>query len=161
MYPDVCKWFKQFLYDRFRSSDIEVYDLSRISLSRFIIKHNIIGLPNEWVTWDIMVDVVGFIRHSNISTSLAFVECKNVLLNLSHLSQLLGYSRIASPVFSFLLSPIGISSSLNSLLREYRRTDVLEYYWEKGKYPRRLIVAKWDVNAHNINRDNIICNDLI
>jgi len=152
MYPDVCVWFKTFLDSRFRNANNNVYDLSKISLSKFIATNHIENLPGEWVTWDIKVDIVGFIQQSDRPTSLAFVECKINSLTLAHLSQLLGYSRIALPVFSFLISPSGMSSSLVSLLKEYQRFDVLEYYWEKGKTPRRVITAKWDTMSCNITK---------
>lgn len=159
MYPDVCKWLMDFLSNRFRLGSTEVYDLSRTSLSRFLASHNMGSLPPEWVTWDIKVDIVGFIKQSNKLTSLAFVECKITPLTLVHLSQLLGYCRIALPVFSFLISPSGLSSSLISLFHEYQRYDVLEYYWEKGEKPRRVTIAKWDTTSCNINRGNIISGD--
>jgi len=152
MYPDVCTWFKTFLSSRFKNSSINVYDLSKISLSKFLATHESNDLPGEWVTWDIKVDIVGIIQQPNHPTSLAFVECKIIPLTLAHLSQLLGYSRITLPVFSFLISPLGMSSSLISLLKEYQRLDVLEYYWEKGRTARRVIVAKWDSMSCNITK---------
>lgn len=159
MYPHICHWLNEFLGDQFHGANIAVHDLSKYSLSRFIATHNIAGLPDEWVTWDIKVDIVAFIQRPLMPTSLIFAECKNVPLTLAHLSQLLGYSRIAQPTLSFLLSPLGFSSALISLLREYRRYDVLEYWWEKGKVPRRIIAAQWDINARNIDRSNIIGGD--
>ncbi|MBM3235353.1 hypothetical protein FJZ31_03530 [Candidatus Poribacteria bacterium] len=156
MYPDVCQWLEQFLKSRFQRATIEVCNLSESSLSRFLTTHNMGDLSPEWVTWDIKVDVVGFIQRPNRLTSLAFVECKIVRLTIEHLSQLLGYSRIAIPVFSFLISPLGLSPKLISLLQEYRRLDVLEYHWEKGKRPRRVVVAQWDTIARNLNWQNAI-----
>ena len=156
MYPDVCQWLKKFLASRFQSASIEVHDLSECPLSRFIKNHSAGKFPPEWLTWDIQVDVVGFIHHPNQLTSLVFVECKNVRLTLAHLSQLLGYSRIAIPLYSFLVSPLGLSSTLHSLLQEYQRFDVLEYHWEKGKRPRRIIISQWDKTSCNLNRQSII-----
>ncbi|HGJ65493.1 TPA: hypothetical protein ENS27_08910 [bacterium] len=156
MYSDVCKWLHQILESRFRDSKIEVHNLSEIHLARFISRQKIENLPPEWITWDIKVDVVGFVLRVNKPTLLAFVECKNSQLTLAHLSQILGYSRIVLPFLSFLLSPLGLSSSLSSLLQEYRRTDILEYYWEKGMIPRKIIVSKWNVESCNIDRNNII-----
>lgn len=81
---------------------------------------------------------------------MAFVECKNTKLTLAHLSQLLGYSRIAQPLYSFLISTIGFSPKLASLLQEYRRHDVLEYHWEAGRIPRQVVVAQWDMTTANL-----------
>ena len=156
MYPDVCLWLRQFLESHFRNANIEVYDLSKSPLSRFISTHDVGEMSPEWVTWDIRVDVVGFIRRPGQLTSLAFVECKNTHLTLAHFSQLLGYSRVAFPRFSFLISPLGLSPNLTALLRKYRRLDILEYHWPKGESPKQVVVAKWDTNACNIDRANTI-----
>lgn len=156
MYPDVCRWLKGFLATRFQSADVDVYDLSHIPLSHFLRSYDKGDFPPERVTWDIRVDVVGFIHQPQEITALAFVECKNNQLTLAHLSQLLGYSRIALPLFSFLISPVGFSSTLVSLLRNYQRHDVLEYHWESGRRSRQVIVAEWDMVACNLNRQTMI-----
>jgi hypothetical protein len=156
MYPDVCQWLQDFLTSRFQSADVDVYDLSRTPISRFLRSYDKGRFPSEQVTWDIQVDVVGFIHHPKEITSLAFVECKNTSLTLAHLSQLLGYSRIAQPLYSFLISPSGFSSTLVSLLQDYQRRDVLEYHWEQGKRSRQIVVAEWDIVARNLNRNSII-----
>ena len=156
MYPDVCKWLQDFLTNRFKKAHVEVYELSQKPISRFLRTYNRGNFPAEWVTWHIKVDVVGFVHHSNKITDLAFVECKNTTLTLAHLSQLLGYSRIAQPLYSFLVSPTGFSPTLVSLLEEYHRHDVLEYHWETGKIPRQVVVAQWDVATSNLNRHTMI-----
>lgn len=156
MYPDVCCWLKDFLTSRFQSADVDVYDLPQTPISRFLKSYDKGKFPPEWVTWDIRVDVVGFIHQPQEITALAFVECKNNKLTLSHLSQLLGYSRIAQPQFSFLISPEGFSSTLVSLLQDYQRHDVLEYHRESGRRPRQIVVAEWDGVACNLNRQTMI-----
>ena len=156
MYPDVCRWLKDFLRSRFQDADVDVHDLSRTPLSRFLSKYQKGKFPDEWVTWDIRVDVVGFVHHPHEFTALAFVECKNTNLTLAHLSQLLGYSRIAQPLYSFLISSTGISPALLSLLQNYQRYDVLEYHWEKGKKPRNIIVVQWEKATRNLNWHTII-----
>ena len=156
MYPDVCRWLKRFLTNRFQNADVEVYDLSSSPLSRFLRTYSKGKFPSEWVTWDIRVDIVGFIHHSQELTSLAFVECKNTRLTLAHVSQLLGYSRIAQPLYSFLISSVGLSPTLVSLLQNYQRYDVLEYHWEKGNRPRQLILTRWDRSASNLDRHIMI-----
>ena len=156
MYSDVRQWLEDFLKDRFRQADVDVHILSHTSISRFLSTYNRGNFPNEWVTWNIKVDVVGFVHRSNKPTALAFVECKNIKLALAHLSQLLGYSRIAQPLYSFLISPVGLSKTLVSLLREYQRLDVLEYHWEPGKMPRQVIVGEWERTTCNLNRHSMI-----
>ncbi len=156
MYPDVCRWLEDFLRSCFRNADVDVYDLPHTPISRFLRTYSKGRFPAEQVTWDIRVDIVGFVHHAEEATSLAFVECKNTSLTPAHLSQLLGYSRIAQPLYSFLISPLGVSSTLASLLQDYQRRDVLEYHWEKGKRPRQVIVAQWDMVACNLNRNTMI-----
>ena len=156
MYLDVCQWLEEFLKNRFKKAHVEVYELSQKPISRFLRTYNQGNFPTEWVTWNIKVDVVGFVHHSNEPTELVFVECKNTKLTLAHLSQLLGYSRIAQPLYSFLISPIGFSSTLISLLQEYQRHDVLEYRWEAGKIPRRVVIAQWEKSTCTLNRNAMI-----
>lgn len=156
MYPDVCRWLEVFLQDRFRRAEVDVHSLPHTPISRFLSTYGRGNFPGEWVTWNIKVDVVGFVHHPNRSTDLVFVECKKNRLTLAHLSQLLGYSRIARPLYSFLISPLGFSSPLVSLLQEYHRRDVLEYHWEPGKLPRQVIVAQWEMTSHNLNRHTMI-----
>ena len=156
MYSDVRQWLENFLKDRFQQADVDVHILSHTSLSRFLSTYNQGDFHEEWVTWNIKVDVVGFVHQSNKPTTLAFVECKNIKLTLAHLSQLLGYSRIAQPLYSFLISPVGFSSALVSLLQEYQRRDVLEYHWEPGRIPRQIIVSEWDIATCNLNRNTMI-----
>lgn len=156
MYPDVCKWLENFLKDRFKNADVDVYELSQKPICRFLRTYEKGNFPGEWVTWNIKVDVVGFVHQPNKQTVMAFVECKNTKLTLAHLSQLLGYSRIALPLYSFLISPVGFSRMLVSLLQEYRRQDVLEYQWESGRLPRKVVVAQWQTFTANLNRNTMI-----
>ncbi len=156
MYPDVRQWLEDFLKGRFRQAEVDVHALPHTPISRFVRTYNRGSFPGEWVTWNIKVDVVGFVHHPNRPTDLVFVECKNTKLTLAHLSQLLGYSRIAQPLYSFLISPVGFSASLVSLLQHYQRRDVLEYHWEPGKLPRQVIVAEWEMATCHLNRHTMI-----
>ena len=156
MYPDVCRWLEVFLKDRFRRAEVDVHSLPHTPISRFLSTYGRGNFPGEWVTWNIKVDVVGFVHHPNRPTDLVFVECKNTKLTLAHLSQLLGYSRIARPLYSFLISPVGFSRSLVSLLQEYHRHDVLVYHSEDGKLPRQLIIAEWEMATRHLNRNAMI-----
>ena len=156
MYPDVCQWLEGFLKGRFRQAEVDVHALPHTPISRFVRTYNRGSFPGEWVTWNIKVDIVGFVHHPNRPTDLVFVECKNTKLTLAHLSQLLGYSRITRPLYSFLISPVGFSRSLVSLLQEYHRHDVLEYHSEAGKLPRQVIVVQWEMTGRHLNRNAMI-----
>lgn len=156
LYPDVRQWLEDFLKDRFRQAEIDLHILPHTPISRFLSTYDRGNFLGEWVTWNIKVDVVGFVHHLNKPTSLVFVECKNTKLTLANLSQLLIYSRIAHPSYSFLISPLGFSPTLVSLLQQYQRRDVLEYHWEPGKLPRQVIVAEWEMATCNLNRHTMI-----
>jgi hypothetical protein len=79
------------------------------------------------------------------------VECKNTTLSLINLSQLIGYSSIALPIYAILLSPQGMGTTLTKLLQTYNRKDVLEF-----KPNRRIQVIKWDFNKQDIDHMNSI-----
>jgi len=74
----------------------------------------------------------------NGEAHLGLVECKLGRINLRDLSQLLGYSRVALPLYSIILSPRGISQSLNLLFNIARRNDILYYSPD-----RHIFIAKW------------------
>ncbi len=159
MYPLVCSWLKGFLSSRYSQADIRVFDSSKKRLCRLIQEQNLMqNLPPEWNSWTIQVDIVGFVVTPQ-KTEIAFVECKNTAITLEHLSQLLGYSRVACPSFSFLVAPQGVSDTLRSLLLTFNRTDVLEYYWEKGKLSYSIVIARWDEKANTIDRNALITGD--
>jgi len=156
MYPSVCNWLKEFLAGRHRKAVIKVFDTSRKSLVRLIQEKRLMSnLPPEWQSWDIYVDVVGFIIHKKTS-QLAFVECKNIAVTLAHLSQLLGYSRVVLPEYSFIISPKGISDSLKSLLLTFNRIDILQYSDIQGKLPHTVSIARWDGTAGCIDNNSLI-----
>jgi len=159
MYGVVCGWLTEFLKQKHRRAEIRVFDSSQTSLARLISDKGLsANLPPEWLSWDIYVDVVGFIITPK-ATSLAFVECKKTSLTLGHLSQLIGYSRVVLPLHSFLVSPRGASASLVSLLKTHRRIDVLEYQWFKDGTSRAITVAKWAEPTKRIDLGTTISTD--
>lgn len=159
MYPPVCDWLDHLLRGQHRDCSVKVFNASRKSLAGLVEKSGLmVNLPAEWPSWDIHVDIVGFALNRD-RTELAFVECKNTPITLGHLSQLLGYSRVARPQYSFILSPYGASDSLKSLLVTFQRTDILHYYQQKGKLSRSIIVARWDETANTIDCGSLIATD--
>lgn len=117
------------------------------------------NLPPDWPSWDIYVDIVGFVLDNRV-TKLVFVECKNIPITLSHLSQLIGYSRVALPEHAIIVSPYGLSPSLKSLLVTFRRTDVLQYEQERGKFPKSIVIARWDAQGQCLDASSIISSDI-
>lgn len=156
MYEPVRLWLDRFLKDKFRRSEVKTFVVATSSLVATIRKENIpIRFAKHWQTWDVYVDVVGFVIQKS-KVEIALVECKNANMTLGHLSQLLGYSIVVNPMISFLLSPIGMSDSLRLLLVNQQRTDVLIYGREKGQYGRGIIIAKWDSDSETVDWATVI-----
>jgi hypothetical protein len=84
------------------------------------------------------------------------VECKTVPVSLVHLSQLLGYCRVALPLQAYLVSTAGAGDAVRALILRYDRTDILEYHWEKGQEPRRIVIAKWDARSKGIDYTSLL-----
>jgi hypothetical protein len=157
MYPDVVNWLQELLLGKFHRATIEVRDTHASPLNEYISRH---GLQkyfkgDQWQTYDIQVDVTAFIQYKKVK-GLVFVECKIVNINLLHISQLLGYSRVALPISSYLISSKGIGGGVKSLITRYDRSDILEYQWIKGEFPKRIIIAKWDTNLKGIDSNLVL-----
>lgn len=147
MYPDIIKWLKNDLTQKFekKAKQIHAIDTHDSDLSNFIIQMNYQKYFPEFTTYKIRQDITGFIEY-NDRVDLVFVECKNTALSLIHLSQLIGYSAIALPIYSILLSPKGMGTTLTKLLQTYQRQDVLEF-----KPNRKIQVIKWDFLKQDID----------
>jgi hypothetical protein len=152
MYPDIIEWLKKNLEQKFgkKAKKITVLDTHYSDLLNFIMQLNYQKFFPEFSTYKIRQDITGFIEYAD-RVELVFVECKNTSLSLIHLSQLIGYSCIALPIYSILLSPQGMGTTLNKLLRNYNRADILEFRPQKT-----IQVIKWDSNKQNIDYVNSI-----
>jgi len=147
MYPDIISWLNKRLQGEFgrKAKRITVLDTHDSDLSNFIMKLNYQKFFPEFTTYKIRQDITGFIEYKD-KVDLVFVECKNTALSLIHLSQLIGYSAIALPIYSILLSPKGMGTTLTKLLQTYNRQDVLEF-----KPNRKIQVIKWDFLKQDID----------
>ncbi len=152
MYPDIIQWLEQRLNEKFgkKAKKIIVLDTHYSDLSNFIIKLNYQKFFHEFTTYKIRQDITGFIEYED-KVDLVFVECKNSKLNLINLSQLIGYSCIALPIFSILIAPQGMGTTLSKLLSSFSRKDILEF-----RPNRKIQVLKWDYNKQDIDRMNSV-----
>ncbi len=157
MYPDISRWLKSLLSSKLSNALIEVRDTHNSPLSEYITRNGLQEFFDNslWQTYDINVDITAFIKTTR-RKALVFVECKIVPISLAHLSQLLGYSRIALPIYSYLISSASIGNALKTLITRYDRTDVLEYYWAKGEQARKIIIAEWDRKSKSINLNTVL-----
>lgn len=152
MYPDIIMWLQKDLDQKFGkfATKIIVIDTHDSDLANFIMKLGYQKFFPEFSTYQIRQDITGFIEY-NDRVELIFVECKNTTLSLINLSQLIGYSCIALPIYSILLSPQGMGKTLNKLLFDYNRKDILEF-----RSKRRIQVIKWDYKKQDIDYMNSI-----
>lgn len=157
MYPDVIAWLGGVLRTRFRGSEIDIRDTHALLLNKYIRSHGLMHYfqSNIWQTYDIKVDLTAFIK-SQKNKGLIFVECKTTNISLLNVSQLLGYSRVALPLSSYLVSSTGIGTSVKSLIIKYGRADILEYHWRKGEAARNMIIAKWESNLKSIDLNSVL-----
>lgn len=150
MYPDVCVWFKKILQEKYDASRIYLEDTSRKILSRWLVEKKLQNLFPEYQTYEIEVDITGIIEGKG-QAFLGMIECKLNPITLRDLSQLLGYSRVAQPLYSIILSPKGVSKSMHRLFNISRRNDILSYSNNK-----HIVIGKWDENRIELDFSTII-----
>lgn len=150
LYPDVIRWLERYLKDKHLRTEIKAYDTSRQDLSEFLRRHKLHSFFAEFETYVIKVDITAVIKN-NDKCELAFVECKLNPINLKDISQLLGYSKVVKPKYSFIISPSGISAPVNSLIKIFKRYDILEY--QKGL---KIKIAQWNKVAREIDISTLL-----
>lgn len=152
MYPDIINWLKKSLNEQFgkKGKKITILDTHHSDLANFIINLNYQKFFPEFTTYKIRQDITGFIEYED-KVELVFVEVKIGQLKLIDLSQLIGYSCIALPIFSILIAPEGMGSTLAKLLTSFNRKDILEF-----RPGRKIQVLKWDQKKQDIDFMNSV-----
>lgn len=150
LYPEVIKWFEKYLKGKYPEAEIKVYDTSRQDLSEFLRKVKLHLFFSEFETYVIKVDITATIKHKD-KCDLAFVECKLNSINLNDISQLLGYSRVVRPKYSFIISPASVSSPVNTLIKIFKRYDILEY-----QIGHRIRIAQWNKTVQEIDLSTLL-----
>lgn len=150
LYPQVSKWLDRILRDRHPRAEVAAYDTHSMDLSAFLRREGLHSLFKDCDAYEIQVDVTGIVRTEK-SINLAFVECKVGPITLRDVGQLLGYSLVARPEWSFLVSPGGLSGCLNSLLITYGRQDVLNY--GKGQFIR---LGTWNAERAELDLATLV-----
>lgn len=147
LYPSIMKWLKNYLEDRFKKSKVFTFNTSGVVLYKFLQEKGFSEYFPDYQAFEIMIDITGIIV-SNKSAKLVFVEVKKGTISLKEISQLLGYSIIAKPEFSFLISPEGLSNRMNYLLNQIKHLDVL--YYDKENNTKFIRIVKWDIEKEEI-----------
>lgn len=150
MYPDVCAWFKKTLLEKHEKSKIHIQDTSRKVLSKWLVEKGLHRLFPDYQTYEIEVDIIGIIEKDD-KAFLGMIECKLNPITLRDLSQLIGYSKVALPLYSIILSPKGVSKSMHLLFNVSRRNDVLNYSTD-----RHIIIGKWSEQRKELDFSSII-----
>jgi len=153
MYPDVLNWLKGILEDKVKNAKkFQVYNTSRTNLAKLLSREHLAQyFDDEFLTYEIKVDVTGVIIKRDNRAELVFVECKLNKITFRDFCQLLGYSIVARPRYSILISPRGISDSLRTLITSFGRRDILEY-----TTGREIALAKWDEVKKDIDYMSVI-----
>lgn len=150
LYPDVVSWLGKYLHSRYRKAEVTAHDTHKVELSAFLRKENLHVQFGDCDAYEIQVDVTGIVKTKE-SVRLAFVECKVGPITLRDVGQLLGYSLVARPEWSYLLSPSGLSDRLNTLLVTFGRQDILNY----GRN-RAIRLATWNSNRREVEISTLI-----
>lgn len=151
MYPDICLWFKKVLQNKFKNAMICVEDTSKKVLSKWLFEKGFHNYFPEYQTYEVEVDVTGIIVKSDKEAHLGFIECKLGKISLRDVSQLLGYSKVALPLYSIILSPKGVSESLNLLFNVARRNDILYYSADS-----HIFITRWQGDKKEIDFSTVI-----
>ncbi len=150
LYPDVAEWLARHLRGKYRGASVETHDTHRLLLSAFLRTVDLHNSFKDSQAYEIRVDVTGVVR-TRSAVRLAFVECKTGPITLRDVGQLLGYSLVARPEWSYLVSPSGVSDKLSTLLLTFGRLDILTYAKE-----RTIRLAEWNTSRREINLASMI-----
>ncbi|MHB8410960.1 MAG: hypothetical protein ACYDDI_03330 [Candidatus Acidiferrales bacterium] len=149
LYPEVAAWLIRHLRGRYPKATVHAQDTHSMDLSAFLRRQNIHSQFKDYDAYEIQ-DITG-IGQSPDDMRLAFVECKVGPITPRDVGQLLGYSLVARPEWSYLLSPAGASDRLNTLLVTFGRQDILNY---SKNHAIRL--ASWNAGRKEVDLSTLI-----
>ncbi len=153
LYPDIEKWLNQYLTDNYKGCDIITTSESSSKTLDVVLKKYGIHL-DELEGLLIKIDVIGIIQKSknHDGIKLVFVEVKDELLTLKDLGQLWGYTKLANPIESFLISSEGLGT-LQIIFDVHNRKDLLVYGENSEKFMK---IVKWDNSRKIIDYSTMI-----
>jgi hypothetical protein len=150
LYPEVARWLRLLLKGRHPKATVSAHDTHSMELSAFLRREGLHARFKDYDAFEIQVDITGVVQ-THDSVRLAFVECKVGQITLRDVGQLLGYSLVARPEWSYLLSPAGLSDRLNTLLVTFGRQDVLTY-----SKNRAIRLGRWNVGRGEMDLSSLV-----
>ena|SRR5690348_8992385 len=125
LYPQVSEWLARSLRGRHPRAEVAAFDTHSTDLATFLRKEGPHSFFSDCDAYEIQVDVTGVVKTQK-AISLAFVECKIGPVTLRDVGQLLGYSLVACPEWSFLVTkgPFGMPSQSAGHVREAGRPAI-------------------------------------
>lgn len=150
LYKPIGNWLEAFLIERHPKATIHVHDSSRKVLSALLYDLGLTAKIPRSESYEIMVDITGVIE-THSSVELALVECKIHPVSLKDVSQLLGYSLVARPLYSILMSTCSVSKAVWNLLETYNQMDILTY----SKHGL-IRICEWNTTRNEPNASSII-----
>ncbi len=153
LYPDIEKWLNRYLVDNYQEYDVITTSESSSKTLDVVLKKYGLNI-DELEGLLIKIDIIGILQKSKShdGIKLVFVEVKDELLTLKDLGQLWGYTKLANPTESFLISSEGLGT-LQIIFDVHNRKDLLVY----GENNEKLMkIAKWDNSRKIIDYSTII-----
>ena len=152
LYPQINSWFKEYLIDKYPNFYIKTtFETSTKALDVVLNKFDIHF--SHLTDLSIKIDIVGILTNKKThKIKLVFIEVKDEDLTLKDLGQLWGYTMIADPLESFLITSTDFGI-LHKILNIHKRLDLLNY----GKN-KNMKIVKWNSDTNCIEYNTMIPN---
>jgi len=147
LYVPIKEAFEKFYSCSYKNCFFEV--TSEIYVRDFISKHRLTRFYPDYQLFLIKVDICGVIQVKKRQKRLVIVEVKKSKINIEHISQILGYSKIILPEEAWIISPKKWINTVENIA-EFRK-DVLKY--NEDKY---IKIAMFDMSSKTIKPGNIL-----
>jgi len=149
---EVSKWLASYLSQRYPKTTVIAEPTAYQTLTKFMSKSGLYRYFPNSATFQISVDVCGVsVKESPIHAILAIVKFANHPITLNECLIFKGYAQIVHADHAFIISPKGWSPTLQRLVRDFKRLDILEY--ASGKF---VVVAKWDNLSKSVRPGDVL-----
>ncbi|MFN4179464.1 MAG: hypothetical protein ACK4I8_04070 [Armatimonadota bacterium] len=148
----IVDWLTYYLLERHPKTSIIVSPTSHQPVAKFISQHNLSRYFPDSPTYQVTVDVCGVsLSESKNHAVLAIARYVNQFITLNDCLILKGYAQIVHADHAFIISPKGWSPTIQRLVRDFKRLDILEY--AQGKF---IVVAKWDHLSNSVRPGEVL-----